>query len=106
VVAVHAGEIATPPPSEGCLDSITVAILERLCKTLEIPFERRPIERTELLVADEVALAGTLVEIGVVRRLEQRTMPAQTPILDRITAEFWACARGHRDHEAMHLTGV
>jgi branched-chain amino acid aminotransferase len=42
-----------------------------------VPFERRPVDRSELLVADEIALAGTLMEIGLVKQLDGRAMPAR-----------------------------
>ncbi len=106
VLMVRDGRLSTPPAYEGCLESITVNIVESLCKALGIPFERRPMDRTELMTADEIALAGTLMEIGVVRRLEGRTMPPDTPILDRIRDEFWACVRGLRTNDAVSLTPV
>jgi len=106
VLMVRNGRVATPPPHEGCLESITVNIVEALCGTLGIPFERRPIDRTELMVADEVALAGTLMELGVVKTLDFRAMPAATPVLGRITDEYWACVRGQKRHPAVQLTPV
>lgn len=106
VLMVRDGSLSTPPAHEGCLESITVNIVESLCKTLDIPFARRPIDRTELMTADEVALAGTLMEIGVVRRLDSRPMPPETPVLDRVRDEFWACVRGRRTNNAVDLTPV
>jgi branched-chain amino acid aminotransferase len=106
VIMVRGGRIATPPFFEGCLESITVNIVESLCSSLGIPFERKPIDRTELLIADEIALAGTLMELGVVNRLEGRKMPSSTPFLDRITEEYWACVRGMRQNPAVRLTPV
>lgn len=98
--------VSTPPPYEGCLESITVNIVEALCRSLDIRFERRPIDRTELLIADEIALAGTLMELGVVSRLECRRMPPSTPLLERVKDEYWACVRGERQHPAVQLTPV
>ena len=106
VLMVRNGRVATPPPHEGCLESITVNIVEALCGTLGIPFDRRPIDRTELMVADDVALAGTLMELGVVKTLDFRAMPAATPVLGRITDEYWACVRGQKRHPAVQLTPV
>jgi branched-chain amino acid aminotransferase len=103
---VRDGRIATPPSYEGCLESITVDIVESLCGSLGIFFERRPIDRSELLVADEIALAGTLMELGIVNRLDYRQMPPSTPFLDRITDEYWACVRGERQHAAVRMTSV
>ena len=106
VLMVRDGIVSTPPTYEGCLESITVQIVQSLCKELGIAFERRPIERTELLVADEIALAGTLMELGVVRRIADRELPSQTPVFDRVRDRFWACLRGLHQHAAVDLTPV
>jgi len=106
VLIVKNGRVLTPPPYEGCLESITVDIIEGLCETLGIEFERRPIDRSELLVADEIALAGTLMELAVVRRIEFRDMPDHQPVFSRISDEYWACSRAERRHPAVRLTSV
>jgi branched-chain amino acid aminotransferase len=62
--------IACPPVSEGCLDSITVDALERIALDLGLAFERRPIERTELLAADECGIAGTISELTLVDEVD------------------------------------
>lgn len=104
IIMVRGGYVATPPPYEGCLESITVNVIESLCRSMDIPFDRRPIDRSELLVADEIALAGTLMELGVVNHLDCRQMPSSTPFLDRIKDEFWSCVRSERHHPAIRLT--
>src|SRR5262245_24944627 len=106
VLMVRGERIITPPHYEGCLESITVDIVEALCKTLGIDFLRRPIERTELAVADGVCLAGTLMELGRVRNLEGRPLPIASPVLERVADEFWACVRGEKRHPAIELTSV
>jgi branched-chain amino acid aminotransferase len=106
VIMVREGQVITPPTYEGCLESITVDIVEGLCRALGVPFLRRPIDRTELMVAEEVALLGTLLEIGVVDRLDQRQMHELTPILDKISAAYWACVRGRTSDRAIELTPV
>ena len=104
VLLVRDGRVITPPPSEGCLESITVNIVESLCRRLRVPFERRPVERSELLVADEIALAGTLMEIGLVKQLEGRAMPADAPLLTAIGDLYWACVRAETSHPDVRLT--
>ena len=104
VLMVRDGRVYTPPTYEGCLESITINIVEALCQSAGIPFERRPIDRTELYVADELCLAGTLMELGRVRSLDGRRLPETAPIMDRITEDFWACLRGQKQHTAVKLT--
>ena len=62
--------IASPPTSEGCLDSITLDVLQHIARDLGVPFERRPIERTELLAADECGVAGTISELTLVEEVD------------------------------------
>lgn len=66
VLIANEQTISSPPASEGCLDSITVLALQGICQELDMPFERRPIERTELLTAAECGLAGTISELTLV----------------------------------------
>lgn len=61
---------AAPPSAEGCLDSITVHTIEQIAGAIGVPFERRPLERTELLVARECGVAGTISELTLVAEVE------------------------------------
>ncbi len=106
VLLVRKGTVVTPPASEGCLESITVDTLERLSAGLDIRFERRPVDRTELYVADEVCLVGTLAELIPIRRIDSVVLPERRPVLEALADDFWACVRGVRTHPAVDLTPV
>jgi len=106
VLLVRDGAVITPPPSEGRLESITVQILQELCGSLGIPFVERPVDRTELYVADELALAGTLAEIVRISRIDEHRLPERAPVLSRIAARFWAAVRGVEPHPAADLSIV
>lgn len=106
VILARNGGLVTPPPYEGCLESITVGIVEALCKDLGIAFERRPVDRSELAIADEIALAGTLMELGVVKELDGRPMPSATPLLTAVSDLYWACVRGKVPHPHVPLTAI
>jgi branched-chain amino acid aminotransferase len=105
VLMVRDGAVVTPPPSEGCLESITVNIIESLSESLGIPFDRRPIDRSELRIADELALTGTLTEVAIVQHFEDREMP-EARVLSRLRDEYFACARGFKANPLMPLTQV
>lgn len=62
--------ITTPTTSEGCLDSITTDLLEKVALDLGFGFERRPVERTELLAANECGVAGTISELTLVSEID------------------------------------
>ncbi len=75
VMCVRDGTVLTPPPFEGALESLTVEAVELVCDEIGIRFERRPVERSELLVADEIALVGTITEISHVSEIEGAEKP-------------------------------
>lgn len=106
VVAVRDGGLITPPPSEGCLESITVDLIEIICAELGLRVERRPFDRSELAVVDEMCLAGTLAELAPVQRMEWRTLPAPGPVLGRVADVFWKIVRGDCIVPGIDLTAV
>jgi branched-chain amino acid aminotransferase len=72
VVMVRDGRLVTPPGTSGVLEGITLATVAELAgEELGIPLERREIDRTELYVADEAFLCGTLAEIQPIVSLDR-----------------------------------
>ncbi|MBE9014358.1 aminotransferase class IV [Pseudanabaenaceae cyanobacterium LEGE 13415] len=105
VLMVRDGKVFTPPAWEGALESITVDIVESLCRSMGIPFERRPIERTELIIADEVALVGTLAEITPVKSIE-KTEYGENPIITAITERYCNAVSGIDPHPAVDFSVI
>jgi branched-chain amino acid aminotransferase len=106
IAIVRDGTVITPPASEGCLESITINIVEKICTMLSIPFVRRPVDRSELYVADEMCIAGTLAELAVVRRVDYRKLPPETPVLAAVTDVFWDLVRSRRKVPGVELTRI
>jgi branched-chain amino acid aminotransferase len=105
VVMVRDGAVITPPAWEGALESITVDIVADLCKSMGIPFERRPIERTELSIADELGLVGTLNEITPIRSLDGKMM-SEPYIMNAIAERYHNAATGIDPHPSVDLSIV
>jgi branched-chain amino acid aminotransferase len=106
VLMVRDGSVVTPPASEGAMESITAEVLQEIGHSLDIEFVRRPIERTELYVADELGLTGTLTEITCVPALDERPYPAETPVLSRLAKRYRAGVTGGDPHPAIELAMV
>lgn len=106
VLIVRDGTVITPPPSESCLESITVDIIEAMSAQLAIPFVRRPIDSSELFVADEIFIAGTLSELVPVASFEGAALPAAAPVTARLADLFWEVVRGRRSLPGVELTKV
>ena len=58
VLMVRDGRVHSPPAYEGALESITLEIVEELAATMGIEVIRRPIDRSELLIAEEPRANG------------------------------------------------
>lgn len=71
---VRDGAVITPPASEGALEGITLDLCEALCGQMGVPFLRRPIERSELGIAEEAALIGTLLEITPIKAIDAHVL--------------------------------
>jgi branched-chain amino acid aminotransferase len=98
VLMVREGTIYTPPATEGALESITVDVAEALAGSLGIRFVRRPIDRTELLIADELALCGTLAEMALVRSIDRFDVPGASGILQSLQARYFDAVRAVNPH--------
>jgi branched-chain amino acid aminotransferase len=106
VLMVKDGKVYTPPAYESRLESITLDIVGDLCRSEGIEFIERPIDRTELYVADEVALVGTLAELVPIRRIDDFVLSDQRPVLDRIADRFWSAVRNANPHPKVGLSMV
>jgi len=94
VVMVRDGVLYTTPHTEGALESITLDFVEAISKFLGYEFIRRPIDRTELLVADEVALVGSLAELVPVEEIDGFQVNPEGEILSSLRKRFFATVRG------------
>lgn len=94
VLMVRDGQIVTPPPYEGALESITVNIVEQIARDLGIDFVRRPVERTELLIAEELAVCGTLAEVVPVSAIDDMPVDPAGPVLEQVRKRFFDLVRG------------
>ena len=106
ILMVREGKVCTPPATEGALESITVQAIEALARKKGIPFERRLIDRTELVVADELAICGTLAEVVPVKTIEGRPLPVNSPLLKELQTGYFQAVRGIAPHPEIDLTPV
>ena len=106
ILMVRDGTVFTPPATEGALESITVDLIEALATSMGIPFVRRPIDRTELLIADEIALCGTLAELPLVKSFEGQPLSENSRILSALQKRYLDAVRGVDPHPAVELCYV
>ena len=70
-----------------------------------VPFERRPIERTELIIADEIGFIGTLTEVTRIVSLDGQPK-GPSPIVDALAHRYYEAASGVNPHPSIDLTMI
>jgi len=79
VFVVRAGELATPPGSDGALEGITRLTILEIAGALALPARERSLSRFDLIAADEVFLTGSGAGLVPVRSLDGRVVGAGVP---------------------------
>ena len=79
VVVLRDRALATPPPTDGSLDGVTLRSVFELAPGLGFTARERSLSRVDLLGADEVFLTGTGAGIVPVRSLDGQTIGAGEP---------------------------
>lgn len=87
VFIVRNGRLATPPPTQAILEGITRATVLQLAREeLGLDVDERPIDRTELYLADEVFVCGSAAEVSCVSSVDRHRVADGNP--GTITADL------------------
>ena len=106
VVMVRDGVICTPPATEGALESITLDFVGALAKSSDIGFVRRPIDRTELLIADEISICGSLAELVPIKSIDNMPIDPDGPVLKKIRDKYFKVVRGEEKDPSLEVTFI
>jgi branched-chain amino acid aminotransferase len=98
IFIVRRGQLLAPGFDQDVLEGITRDSILTIARDLGIPVSERPIDKTELLIADEVFLSGTAAKITPVRRIENYDLPSDRPITDKLKEKLTAITE-NRDPE-------
>lgn len=75
IFLVRAGKLITPPGSENILEGITRnCVMELARNELHLEIVERPVDRSELYLADEMFFTGTAVEVAPIVRVDHRNV--------------------------------
>ena len=77
-------QLITPSFDQDILEGITRDSVITLAKAFGIPVIERPVDKSELFIADEVFLCGTAAKIAPVNRIERFTLPKERPITEKL----------------------
>lgn len=81
---VRDGKLITPGVDQDILEGITRASVMELAKEMGIEVIERPVDKTELFIADEVFLTGTAAKITPIRQLESTTLGKERPVMNAL----------------------
>ena len=84
IFIVRNGKLITPSFNQDILEGITRDSIITIAKDLGIETIERPIDKTELLIADEVFLSGTAAKITPVKRIENYQLSSDRPITEKL----------------------
>jgi branched-chain amino acid aminotransferase len=98
---VRDGDLITPGVDQDILEGITRASVIELAKSMGLNVIERPVDKTELFIADEVFLTGTAAKITPIRQLESTILSSQRPVMDALRQRLIAITEG-RDEEFRH----
>ena len=91
---VRDGQLITPGVDQDILEGITRASVIELAKAMDIPVIERPVDKTELFLADEVFLSGTAAKVTPIRQIESTVLNAKRPVMDALKAKLVAITEG------------
>ena len=98
VFIVRNGTLITPGYEQDILEGITRDSILTIARGIGIEVVERPVDKSELLVADEVFLSGTAAKITPVRQVETYKLSSERPVTIKLREKLTAITEG-RDNE-------
>ena len=90
IFIVRNGTIITPGFEQDILEGITRDSILTIARDMGIPVIERPVDKSELFIADEVFLSGTAAKITPVKRIEMYDLKPDRPITDKLRTQVTA----------------
>ncbi|MEM6835662.1 MAG: branched-chain amino acid transaminase [Cyanobacteria bacterium P01_C01_bin.120] len=84
IFLVREGTLITPSVDQDILEGITRNSIMQIAQDMGLTVVERAVDRTELLIADEVFLCGTAARIAPVKQIENYTLPSDRPITEKL----------------------
>jgi branched-chain amino acid aminotransferase len=107
IFMVRNGKLYTPGSDQDILEGITRDSILTIAKNAGIEVVERPIDKSELFIADEVFLCGTAAKVSPVSRVENYQVPqAPGTISQHIAKELTAISEGRHESYADWITAV
>lgn len=109
IFIVRGGKLITPAPSDNILEGITAdTVVELAAAELGVETVQRPIDRSELYIADEVFMTGTAAHLTPVVEIDRRTIGdgRAGPVTRELSGLFFDAIRGKSEKYRHWCTAV
>ena len=105
---IRDGVLITSPKYSDVLEGVTRRTVLQLAKDSDIPSVERPIDRTEIYIADEAFLSGTGAQVAWIAEVDKRTIGSGKigPISFKIQKLFFNLVRGNVSKYSSWLTKI
>ena len=90
IFIVRNGTLIAPGFDQDILEGITRYSILTIARDLGIPIVERPVDKSELFIADEVFLSGTAAKITPVKKIEMFELGRDRPITDKLREKVMA----------------
>jgi branched-chain amino acid aminotransferase len=97
VFIVRNGKLITPGDEQDILEGITRDSILTIARDMGIEVVERSVDKSELLVAEEVFLSGTAAKITPVRQVEFYKLSSDRPITTKLREKLTAITEGRVD---------
>ena len=98
---VRDGDLITPGVDQDILEGITRASVIELAKSMDLNVIERPVDKTELFIADEVFLTGTAAKITPIKQIESTKLVGERPIMEKLKSKLIAITEGRsKDYDS------
>ncbi|MEM7795384.1 MAG: branched-chain amino acid transaminase [Cyanobacteria bacterium P01_C01_bin.118] len=106
IFIVRNGKLIAPGFEQDILEGITRDSVLQIAKDLGIDVVERPVDKSELLIADEVFLSGTAAKVTPVRQVENYTLSTVRPVTDQIRDKLSAITEGREPQYKDWVFGI
>jgi branched-chain amino acid aminotransferase len=97
IFMVRNGTLYAPGVEQDVLEGITRDSILAIARTLGIPVVERPIDKSELFIADEVFLCGTAAKVTPIKQIENYKLSPDRPLTMKLKEILNSITEGRND---------
>ena len=98
---VRDGDLITPGVDQDILEGITRASVIEIARSMGLNVIERPVDKTELFIADEVFLTGTAAKITPIKQIESTKLVGDRTIMKKLKSKLIEITEGRsKDYDS------